>query len=97
MGPGDTGEDVRALQTELTCLDYEAPVTGTDDKLTLDAYARLAAKLNAPATGSGIPRNQTIWLPLPTQTVQKCTTSPGSRIAAGQEIADLRHQRPARE
>jgi hypothetical protein len=92
LGPGDTGEDVRALQTELTRLGHPTPVTGTLDRSTLDAYARLAATLNAPATGAWVPRDQTIWLPLPTQTVQKCTTPPGSRIAAGQEIADLRAQ-----
>ena len=89
LGMGDAGEDVTALQTELTRLGYQTPVTGTIDGPTLDAYARMAVTVKAPVDGVRISRDHIIWLPSPTQTVQKCLTTPGSRIAVGQEIADL--------
>lgn len=89
LAPGTTGEDVAGLQTELTRLGHPAPVTSTVDRPTLEAYAALAATLKAPFQGAGITKDRIMWLPAPSQTIQKCTVTPGALVSAGAELAEL--------
>ncbi|MCT9870475.1 peptidoglycan-binding domain-containing protein [Paenarthrobacter aurescens] len=87
---GESGEDVRALQTELTRLGHTVEVTGTVSFGTVDAFAALLTTTDPDAAmGPAIHLKRIVWLPRNEPVVIRCPVALGSRINKGQSLADF--------
>lgn len=86
---GTEGNDVRALQEELTRLGRTVPVTGVLRSTTLRAFEDVLDSLGDRASLTGIPRSSVLWIPAPVVSTESCTASTGSQLEAGSEIATV--------
>lgn len=87
---GDKGEDVAAIQRELSRLGYAVNVNGTAGAQTFAAVTDLFAKAGAKdVDSSSIPVGRVLWLPRPDVTVSACNASTGANVAAGEKFATL--------
>lgn len=91
MTIGDSGEDVRSLQSELTRLGYPAQTDGKFGSSTLNAVIGLAKHLGAidAATWSMFPASRFVWLPASPVTTVSCDVQLGGKVSAGDSIATL--------
>lgn len=87
---GDSGDDVRALQTELARLGYPATVDGKAGKRTLDAVATLFERAGDAAYEPGaVEAARIVWLPAASVTVGECSASIGETVEARGAIASV--------
>ncbi|NQX24861.1 peptidoglycan-binding protein [Curtobacterium sp. VKM Ac-2852] len=93
---GAKGEDVRALQTELTRLGFSVYVDGVAGRNTARAIARLsyALGLNLDAESKDVkpgdtlfPRSRYVWLPAERVDVAACRAEVGETITSGGPLA----------
>ncbi|WP_156027549.1 hypothetical protein [Mycetocola saprophilus] len=87
LGIGDSGEDVRALATELTRLGYLAGGEQRLDRDTLNAVNRLLTDRGARAarepvaSSARILKDTFMWIPAVRTVVASCATSIGQRVS----------------
>lgn len=94
LSPGAHGDDVTAVQRELTRLGFRTPIDGRFDRTTLRAAIALATRAGAKdaPTWSMVPVSRVVWMPSPTVTVVDCPAHTGSRLASGAPVATLPDQ-----
>lgn len=83
---GAQGNDVRALQEELTRLGHTVEVTGTLGTKTLRAVKDLLDGLGDPTPLTSVSRERFLWIPAPSVVVAGCSVSTGGPLEAGAEI-----------
>lgn len=83
---GTEGNDVRALQEELTRLGHPVEATGTLGTKTLRAVNALFDDLGDPSALTSVPRSRLLWIPEPSVTVAECSVTTGSQLEAGAEL-----------
>lgn len=88
---GDTGPDVRSLQTELSRLEYRTEVDGRFGAGTLKALKRMGEAAGAAdARGwTGFPSTRFIWLPAASVTIASCDAHVGQEISDHEPLATL--------
>ncbi len=86
---GDTGADVRSLQTELSRLGYTVSVDGSMGRATLRAGIQSLAAVGIEWRGTTFPVSRTAWMPARQVQVRTCDSTLGARVAEGDPIATL--------
>lgn len=86
---GSTGDDVKALQTELVQLRQPVKITGSVDAASVAAVWSLLAADRSPDSPD-IPLSRLVWLPAASTKIKSCTAELGAVVAAGDEIARTR-------
>jgi peptidoglycan hydrolase-like protein with peptidoglycan-binding domain len=87
---GDAGEDVSALQHELTRLGHPVGASGKVDRATLRAFAAARTAAGAAAEpATQVPTVHVLWLPASTVAVEDCPAATGSTVEVGDEIATV--------
>jgi peptidoglycan hydrolase-like protein with peptidoglycan-binding domain len=90
LHPGDRGEDVRTIQSELRRLGYSLVPDGVLGSASLAAIGRLLAPSGVAARvapPNHIAMNRFVWLPATSVLVQSCVTAVGQFVSAGDAIA----------
>lgn len=85
----DTGDDVRALQQELSRLGEPVTVDGVLGRETLDALERRFRDLGDRAELDGVAASRILWIPAASVTVDECTAGTGTSVTAGDPLAVL--------
>lgn len=89
LAPGDAGEDVRALNAELTRLGYNAnPESDQYSSLTYWAVVALFGNLGVRSDGA-LPLADVIWLPQDGATASSWQAATGTMVAAASPIAEI--------
>ncbi|KFI84993.1 hypothetical protein BREU_1878 [Bifidobacterium reuteri DSM 23975] len=89
LAPGDVGEDVRALNAELTRLGYNAnPESDQYSSLTYWAVVALFGNLAVRSDGA-LPLADVIWLPQDGATASSWQAATGAMVAAASPIAEI--------
>lgn len=87
LAVGDRGDDVAALEQELSRLGSDLRVDGVVTRATVSAVAGLLG----PGEDTGtISSSRILWIPHPTTELASCTVFPGSPLAAGEVVAFAR-------
>lgn len=90
LGSGDRGDDVLALQAELTRLGYPTGHDGTMGPATIRALGELRAALQLPAlSSSSADAMDFVWLPQPELEVSGCVGVVGTMVTSGDELMAL--------
>ncbi|WP_423923318.1 peptidoglycan-binding domain-containing protein [Frigoribacterium sp. 2-23] len=85
---GDRGDDVSALQAELTRLGHRTPVDGRVGPSTLAAVGALLRQPGTrPTPLEAISRASFVWLPSATASVTSCRVSVGATVQSGDAVA----------
>lgn len=84
---GDTGQDVEAIQVELSRLGFATAIDTKFGSRTLDAYNKLLQSNDIPKQDA-VNLDTLIWLPAPTVSVAKCDASLGDRVTAGEKLIE---------
>lgn len=87
LAMGDSGADVRGLQSELNRLGYNVRVDGSMGRATLRAASQSMAAAGITWREPTFPVSRTVWLQAPQVTVGECNTTLGARLALGDPIA----------
>lgn len=83
----DRGEDVTALQAELTRLGYPTPSTGIFDTSTNTAVQALRAALGVATGGTGLRLAEVVWLPTDQWVPRECSTTVGANTGGSDAFA----------
>jgi peptidoglycan hydrolase-like protein with peptidoglycan-binding domain len=91
LASGDKGEDVRAVQDELTRLGLSPGTSGRVDRATAAALRTFAKDRGITLTTGGplLPLASVVWLPEASVEVASCGAVLGVAVAAGDEVALL--------
>lgn len=84
---GDRGDDVEALQAELSRLGLPTPVDGRAGRGTLARVAELFARAGDDSVADAVPADRIVWLPSAVVTFGSCDAPVGSTVAAGETVA----------
>jgi len=88
--PGDKGEDVVAVQTELARLGHPVTADGSVGSSTVSAFgALMKAAGDAAYRSESIPASRIVWLPAPTVRPGSCTHGVGGTVEAGSVLATV--------
>jgi peptidoglycan hydrolase-like protein with peptidoglycan-binding domain len=77
---GTHGDDVKAVQQELTRLGYPSGTHGVFTHATASAVRRLFAKAGRPQKSGVLPVSQVIWLPATSVVASACPLQLGQRV-----------------
>lgn len=89
LGAGTRGEDVRALQTELTRLGERVAVDGVMGRQTLAAARRVLERVGAGLVGGAVAHGDVVWLPAAETPVAACQVTTGESVTAGTSVATV--------
>lgn len=81
------GDDVRAVQDELTRLGFPVVSDGVFGQGTLIALKRLLRGIGAPVDGDTVPLASIIWIPEASTTIATCETSVGADVTSASSMA----------
>jgi len=88
---GDTGDDVRAVQAELSRLGHPVATKGPLTARSVAAYnGRLKEAGGTPADPAVIERASALWIPAPQVVAATCSANVGATLSDGQTVAELR-------
>ncbi|PSL39012.1 hypothetical protein CLV49_2643 [Labedella gwakjiensis] len=85
----DTGDDVRAVQQELSRLGEPITVDGVLGRETLDALERRFRDLGDRAELDGVAASRILWIPAASVAVDECDAGTGATVTAGDPLAVL--------
>ncbi len=91
LAAGDRGEDVRAVQDELTRLGLAPGTSGRVDRATVVALRTFARDRGVAVTSGGpvLPIAAVVWLPGTSVEVATCDVVRGGAVAAGDQVAEV--------
>lgn len=90
LARGDTGDDVRALQSELARLGHKVSVDGVMGRSTLSAFqAAFATVGDSHAAPDAANLARIVWIPESSVTIASCDAVAGATVAAGASIAHV--------
>lgn len=81
------GDDVRAVQGELTRLGSPVVSDGVFGRDTLTALKRIFKGIGAPVDGDTIPVSSIIWIPQASTTIATCETTVGADVTSANSLA----------
>lgn len=90
LASGDRGDDVLAVQSELTRLGYPTEQDGVMGRATFRALAALRSDLRLPAAADPIlDLSDVVWLPQAEVAVDQCAGVLGTNVGSGDELIRL--------
>ncbi|RCV55491.1 hypothetical protein DEF23_06640 [Marinitenerispora sediminis] len=92
LGRGDRGRDVRALQTALSRLGYEAAADGTYGWQTAAAVRELQDDAGIREPDGAIDVDRFMWLPTDAVTLESCEAVLGRNVTAGEAFGTVSNQ-----
>ncbi|QTX03533.1 peptidoglycan-binding domain-containing protein [Agromyces archimandritae] len=89
LAPGDEGDDVAALQTELARLGFDVAADGELGGGTLDALGELFARAGGDDDVDRVERARTVWSPAAAVPIRSCDATVGRQLAPGDALLTL--------